>query len=380
MGSGTIIYFGGFEMPDCNAAAHRVLANAKILKKSGFEIVFCGVKKDKKNCNTVTKDGAFYYCPSYYPKGLFGWMKYLFNIGNVKKALQSFNDVKAIICYNSHSFHLKKMLRICKKKKIKIVADITEWYQNKFSLLPLKFIKWLDTKQVMEKYHKKMDGIISISSFLSTYYGTSVKNVVTVPPLIDINEPIWHQNAKTNKDIIEFVYSGDPCTDKDKVDVVINCLTKINSKDFVFNIYGMSRDHFLRLSANSKKQLQLLSDKVVFHGRVSHAESVLSLLCSDYCVFFREPTRKNNAGFPTKFVECVTTGIGIITNAFSDIEAFKSEPNTIVLPEISEESIVRAFDLCIKKGKLKHSLNTSFHYLLFEKKLTLFLKEVLQTY
>ena len=43
-----ILYIGGFELPDKNAAAQRVVANAKALKKIGYEVLFLGVTKNEK--------------------------------------------------------------------------------------------------------------------------------------------------------------------------------------------------------------------------------------------------------------------------------------------------------------------------------------------
>ena len=40
-----LIYVGGFEFPDLNAAAHRVLANGNIFSDLGFEVVFLAVSQ-----------------------------------------------------------------------------------------------------------------------------------------------------------------------------------------------------------------------------------------------------------------------------------------------------------------------------------------------
>lgn len=45
---GTIIYVGGFELPDKNAAAQRVLSIAKILRELGYDVIFLGVDKTLK--------------------------------------------------------------------------------------------------------------------------------------------------------------------------------------------------------------------------------------------------------------------------------------------------------------------------------------------
>ncbi|MCK9163882.1 MAG: hypothetical protein M0O93_06000 [Bacteroidales bacterium] len=38
----TILYIGGFELPDKNAAAQRVISNGKILRDLGFNVVYIG--------------------------------------------------------------------------------------------------------------------------------------------------------------------------------------------------------------------------------------------------------------------------------------------------------------------------------------------------
>ena len=43
---GTVFYIGGFELPDKNAAAHRVLNNAKIFRELGFRVIFCGIDQN----------------------------------------------------------------------------------------------------------------------------------------------------------------------------------------------------------------------------------------------------------------------------------------------------------------------------------------------
>lgn len=42
---GTILYFGGFELPEKNVVTHRVLNNAKLFREFGFKTVFLGVEK-----------------------------------------------------------------------------------------------------------------------------------------------------------------------------------------------------------------------------------------------------------------------------------------------------------------------------------------------
>ena len=41
-----VLYIGGFELPDKNAAAQRVMTNAKLLREMGYEVIFIGISKD----------------------------------------------------------------------------------------------------------------------------------------------------------------------------------------------------------------------------------------------------------------------------------------------------------------------------------------------
>ena len=45
MSKGTILYVGGFELPDKNAAAHRVLSNGKAIRELGYDVVFVDIDK-----------------------------------------------------------------------------------------------------------------------------------------------------------------------------------------------------------------------------------------------------------------------------------------------------------------------------------------------
>ncbi|NUT90382.1 hypothetical protein HNO91_28520, partial [Pseudomonas corrugata] len=78
MDKGTIIYLGGFELPDKNAAAHRVVANAKIFCELGYKVCFIGISNvvsDKK-----IKKEVFFGFDSWsipYPQNRIDWLKYI---------------------------------------------------------------------------------------------------------------------------------------------------------------------------------------------------------------------------------------------------------------------------------------------------------------
>ena len=320
---GTIVYIGGFEMPDKNAAAHRVLNNSKIFYELGYHVVFCGVDHDiSENAKTITKIGVFDNIPAAYPKSSKEWVKHLVDFSHIENTFSLYSDIKYAIAYNMHAIPLTKLLLYCKNKNIKVIADATEWYDNKFSFNPVKFIKSIDTFAVMRYLQKKVDAMIAISTYLKKYYSKHVKNIVVVPPLVDLTESIWHVPDVKKEDCIEFVYSGVPGAgkEKDKLGEIIEAFASLEEKyDYRFTIVGLTEKQFVNSFPESKKAFSRIRNHLFFKGRISHQESIKALYKADYSIFIRNRSRKNMAGFPTKFVECCTSGINIIANDVSDI-------------------------------------------------------------
>lgn len=376
MSKGTIIYIGGFEMPDRNAAAHRVLNNAKILRRIGYNVVFCGVDKTiSEDCVVPQRLGPFWNMPSKYPQKTSEWVKSLVDFSHIKNTFSCFDDVKYVFAYNMHARPLSNLLKYCHKRKIKVFADATEWYGNAFSLHPIKFVRWYDTHHVMTNLQKKADGIIAISTFLEEYYRPFVKNIIRVPPLVDIEEEMWKAEPENYPETVEFTYTGVAGRDKDKLGLIVKCFSNIQ-QDFLFTIYGLTQEQFLCAYPDLESEIRMLEGKIVFKGRVSHTESVLGLKRADYCVFIRDRNRKNMAGFPTKLAECVTSGTGIIANNVSNIEDYFPLMNSYLLDSINIDEIVAYIRLAIKNGKVMHTQNRKFHWENEVDKFDSFLKNV----
>ena len=47
MTKGTIIYMGNYELPDKNAAAHRVMNNGKIFTALGYQAAYLGIVRER---------------------------------------------------------------------------------------------------------------------------------------------------------------------------------------------------------------------------------------------------------------------------------------------------------------------------------------------
>lgn len=367
MSKGTIIYFGNFEMPDRNAAAHRVLNIGKILRDLEYEVCFSGVDK-YINCmesKPLEMGEYFYSWPKPYPKNNMEWVSDLTNFDNYRKCIEYFDDVKYILFFDPHAIPLKNTISYCKKHGIKLIADVSEWYENKFSLSFGKFIRWIDTNLVMRNYLKKVDGLISISKYLTKYYSKNISKIATIPPLIDSSEPIWSQKVDdADTSICRFVYAGTTNRTKDKLDTIIEAFSLVKDYQFLLDIYGVTEEQFYVAYPDKKRIMSDISSKVRFYGYVSHNDSIKALLESDCSLIIRDSTRKNNAGFPTKFVEAVTSGIKIIATNVSDIALYKEKCDVLLMdPELlNANQLSNAILAVINNNCRAHSISKVFDY------------------
>lgn len=345
MSKGTILYIGGFELPDKNAAAHRVINNGKIFRKLGYNVVFIDVIKSKKiDISKTFRIIQGFKCWSIsYPSSNKDWIRYLTDISDVRKIIDSIKNVKIVICYNYQSVAFMKLRSFCKKNSMKIIADCTEWYSTKGENLIFRFIKGLDTFLRMRVIQKKLDGLIVISTYLNKYYKNSQENLLLLPPLVDKSEEKWNRlNQKENDKKIQFVYAGSPGKNKDKLNLIIKAFSKLNNQNsYMLHFIGITKKEYLDNQLCNEENLKKIEKNVKFVGRVSHEESIQNLKAADYSIFIRELNRVNMAGFPTKFVEAISCKTKVITNNSSDLKDYINEGINGYMVNINDDSLER---------------------------------------
>lgn len=365
MSNKNILYIGGFELPDKNAAAHRVVANGKILRDLGYNVYYIGVDKSinyfQESVISLEIDGYFFLTkPQKYPRSKFEWFNFLTNISffeNIIEKELNFN-VDIIIVYNYPSITLKKLINYARKHKIKLIADITEWYVPQGNLL-YKFLKSIDTSFRMRILHKKLDGLITISNFLSNYYRNH-PNIIEIPPLIDKFAIKWNisKHEISNKNIINLVFVGTPGNgQKDRLDYVIKLLSRVKSKvrHFELIIVGITFQQYQDIFGNDSIPSNVLN-QISFLGKKPHILAIEYIKKSDFSIFFRNRNLVNTAGFPTKFVESISCGTPVITNSSSNIIKYiENEKIGFILEDKNEETLVKSLIsvLCKNEDEIK---------------------------
>lgn len=344
------LYIGGFEMPDKNAAAQRVMANALLLREMDYEVDFIGPTKDPSSVVASANGFRLEYVD--YPKSVLQWLRYITEFVSLKRILAHKPDI--VILYNFPSIASLRILKACHKNGIKVIHDVTEW-EKAAGFSPREIVHWMDINLRMRFCLKRMDGIIAISRYLFNYY-SRYTNVVIIPPTVDLLNPKWQRSRElVAGDRIRLIYAGSPGgLNKDRLDAIISEVAKFDSVDF--DIIGMSKEQYEAVYGPLPKDL----DNVRFKGRVPHTEAVEAVCLADFQMLVRDSSRKADAGFPTKFVESMSCCTPLIATPTSNIcDYLKDGFNGFVIKEentlnqiisriigMSKEDIVRMKENC----------------------------------
>lgn len=190
----------------------------------------------------------------------------------------------------------------------------------------------------------QIDNKIVISTYLDNHFCKS-HNII-IPATCNASEEKWHtgKEAALEKvgsfDGITLIYAGTP-TGKDALHYAVravNCLIS-EGANIRFIILGCELNDYLN-SIKVQRPNDVLSNRIMFLGRVPQDDVPSFYAISDFMILLREQTRKSNAGFPTKFSESFTSGTPVIANLTSDLGKYLKDGVTgFVVPEPCEESV-----------------------------------------
>lgn len=341
-----ILYVGGFELPDKNAAAHRVMSIAKALRSLGYETVFVGVDKELAGSDAVSREPAeaqgfcAYAVP--YPRTIKQWIAYLTDSGPFLDVIRREEGINAVIFYNFPSIAMQRIMHYCHAKGIACIADVTEWYSASGRGLAYFALKGADTFFRMRVLHPKMDGLIVISEYLKQYYAKH-QNMVMLPPTVDREEDKWKKLPPKNQGpSLELVYAGSPAK-KDRIDILIAALKRVR-RAYRLNVIGMTESEYLERYPQDREFL-CDQDAIRFLGRLPHRETLDYVAHANYSCFFREEDRMTKAGFSTKFVEAISCGTPVLSNKTSNLADYaQNNENAILLDSIEVQDVAAAIE------------------------------------
>lgn len=362
MNKGTIIYYGGFSLPDKSASANRVVSNAKIFSACGYNTVFIGAAPSDEPFNGLRKvDGHENMFEYAHPESTKQWLFHMFSVEYIEEIAVRFSDVRKIILYNVPMFTLIKAKKVFSKKNIEVCYDCTEWTRDTDGALPKKLFKAFDEFLISNFAHKTADGMIAISRMMEKKYKQG-KKLIVLPPLVDTDDEIWHRTPENHDGIFEFCFAGIPDGKKESLDRIVEAFCAVDKEDIRLRIIGITDEEFRQFYPDRSIPPKSRG-KIIFMGTLSHSETIRYILRCDCYIFIRRSDRRNNAGFPTKFAESYTCGVPIITTDVSDVgEYIKDSDKGCLLKDMSPESIAEAMLYQIENKTSKKSINTTFDY------------------
>lgn len=351
MSKGTIIYIGGFDFRDPDAATNMALANAQLFQEIGFKPVLVG-QDECLNHNTKTSiskkvKNGFDSWSIIYPPTRVNWVKKLITASCYFKVIENYGDVKCVICYNFPAIAFKKIIKYCRQMNIPIISNCTEWYGKAGVSLIFDIIKKFDTSCRMRILNNEVDGLIVCSKYLSNFY--KEKPVLILPTFS--SQKLIKTKIKENP-IPKLIYGGIPFRlnirirdkriMKDRLDKTIKYLFECYKEGikFQFDIYGLSKNEYLVALPEDKFIIDELRDSITFHGRVSNEELANRIREADFTIFIRDANRVTLAGFPTKFTESINLGTPVITTNTSDLEEYLIEGENGFLLDMEEKPAV----------------------------------------
>jgi glycosyltransferase involved in cell wall biosynthesis len=337
----TIVYAGGFALPSRNASAQRALENARLFRSLGYEVVLVGMLPE--GLGEMTIDGL--RCIDIgAPGGAFPYYKD--DAGAVVAAIEQLGreQVHSLIAYNYPARPLAQLIGYARRHGFPIIAECTEWYGWEGTRLAHNIRRLIETEVRIRLLARRAGNVICASDWGASFYRSL--NTLVLPFVIDRADPKWAVPAAPRGQARRFVYAGSPGKGlvKDHLNLAIAALARLarEGATFDFQVAGAMAADVLKSFPALASDIETLGSRIVFHGRLPHADAVALLKSADFSFFVRPNNRVSRFGFPTKVAEAFACGVPTITNATSDIPKYVRDGETGILLAATDLAAVGA--------------------------------------
>lgn len=399
-----IAYVGNFLFPWGQAASRRVYGNALSLMHGGFDVRVAsgGPPADSGQLEVKTPETGRHLLTTGLDvipdqsRGEFTKAITLVrsSLRRIPKWLSSHTELpQAVILYGYHSPILFTVQRWCRKNRVPLILDVTEWNEarnqanGRFSLVNLNY------KFSRKFLVPKVDGAISISRYLEDYFSSQGTPTIRIPPTVDLES--WRRATRPSKNSNELniLYAGTPAgsnklltrVDSSK-DILVNMVKALTAQTYArrikLRIFGPSVSMLQGLDLTSIN----LEGRIEFVGRIPQDEVPAELSKADFTFLFREQTLNSTAGFPTKVVESLAAGTPVICNYSGDLKDYlRDGKEAIVAEDTSVEACVKALsrataltdaELAAMRGHARSCAEAAFSYTAHSKRLCEFAKSL----
>ncbi len=308
--------------PNMDAGAVRTHNFAKLLSKIGFAPTVAGLGPFTGS-SLKEEEGIPYVSLRSESESFFSkvFNRLFFHKRLKKMFLDGTREWDVILTSGVTDSTLKLLKKYSKKNNIPLVYDAVEWYspgQFRFGKFEHAYIQ---NDRVNRKKIVSPMRVIAISTYLEKHFVSKGVPSVRIPVIFDVDKTECNKNTVRDKTV--FMYAGSPGK-KDYLATIVEgfSLLAVGSADpdFELRIVGVTKEQLTSLCDVKQQHIEALGDKLKCYGRVPRQEVIRLLGEADFTVLMRsEEQRYAKAGFPTKFVESLSTATPVITNLTSDL-------------------------------------------------------------
>ena len=321
----SVVIIGPFELPDLNAAAHRVVALGKIMQSAGYRVTLVGFRRNQNTKEDqqfasdleIAKGISFLTVP--YPAKIVDWISTTIRIKYMRVVEKTIpRGVPSIILlYNYPVIGSIRMWLYATLRRIPIGQDVTEWYSRSRRYWPISLFKNLDTFLRMHFVPRIIRNTICISGYLERHFSSFENgNTLTIPFVIDTKDTKWRTSSKTSMQPRSFVFFGSPGRnlEKDRLDWIMESAMRLKQEGFLFKIriVGITLDEYLVAAPGHATWLRLNQRTVCFMGRLIHDDAITNVRSATYSLIVRSNHRNTLAGFPSKLSESLAVGVPVV--------------------------------------------------------------------
>lgn len=365
-----------YAFPYGMAATNRIAAYAQGLVENNVETDVISVIPPESPCtdNVLPNSGEYNGIHYIHPSGRYRSRNKIFRAFSMKSGWRFWSGVFRVYKILKMNHYDAVILSFDEPHQLYVYSHIVHYLGSKsifiFDEYPIPIRHKLKTNipTWKEKAYsialRKIDGYISISEELKTYYNIYCTKPSIILPVI-VNTSRFIPPIKLNKK--EWItYIGNMELSKDNLDNIIKAFSLISNK---FPNYSL---HFF--GKTSSINLKILSDLVnkeglngkVFFGGVVENSQVSSLIYQSKIMVSSQPnTLRAKGGFPTKLGEYVVTGtptllcdVGENSKYLTSEDCYYVEPENPKAYAEKLEYILSHYDEALLKAK--HGRETVF--------------------
>lgn len=234
-----------------------------------------------------------------------------------------------IILYNDYPNTSQKILRRYEKLNEigHLYSIVVEWfqpYQYKMGGMNPDYILW---KINFTKWLPKFKKIISISTYISSYFEKIGCSCLTVPCLSDTGAQKVEINVKPKLERYNFTYVG-AFVKKDAIPEMIQglALLDVDELDKInFHFTAISEHDIKENCGISENDWEKIKGSIVFHGWMEYEDLLHLYQTVDFLVLAREKNTMTLSNFPSKVPEMMGYGIIPVCSDVGDYTALYLE-------------------------------------------------------